>query len=159
MKIINNITAILIILVLFTFNVKAEDNLFSQSIVCKTIKDASGDLLGKKIRIEGYEFLQNSKLNHFYYYSEDNKIMSANDFFKRDYFYETDLSTITMYFKIGTRQVIDRETLEIRFYSKTLNVVQFKPGECKAIKSKNLKIEMDNAIKETVKELKKNNKI
>ena len=148
-----------IILILLSFNLKADDNLFGKTILCKAIEPAFGDIIGKKAKIQAYEFLNNSKINVYFYSSDEDKIKLANYTFKRDYFYETDLSRIIIYHKIGTREIINRETLEVRWYSESNEAVQFKGGDCEVISSENLQTEMRITINDIVKQIKDKNKI
>ena len=133
---------IIIFFVLISFNLKADDNLFGKTILCKSIEPEFGNIVGKKPKIEAYEFLNNSKVNFYYYFSDEDKIKLANETFKTDYFYETDITRIYIYHKIGTRDIINRETLEITYHSDSYETIRFKGGDCEVINSENLRTHM-----------------
>ena len=148
-----------IILILLSFNLKADDNLFGKTILCKAIEPAFGDIIGKKAKIQAYEFLNNSNINVYFYSSDEDKIKLANDTFKRDYFYETDITRIYIYHKIGTRDIINRETLEVTYHSDSYETIRFKDGDCEVINSENLRTQMRLSIDDIVKQIKDKNKI
>tara|TARA_B100000575_G_scaffold233227_1_gene194605 strand:+ start:266 stop:727 length:462 start_codon:yes stop_codon:yes gene_type:complete len=150
---------IIIFFVLISFNLKADDNLFGKTILCKAIKPEFGNIVGKKPKIEAYEFLNNSKVNFYYYFTDEDKIKLANETFKTDYFYETDITRIYIYHKIGTRDIINRETLEITYHSDSYETIRFKRGDCEVINSENLQTQMRLSIDDIVKQIKDKNKI
>ena len=148
-----------IILTLISFNLYANENLEGKSIVCKKIEPPLAEFQGKDIRIDGYEFLKNKKLNLYFYSTSEKKIVLANESFKRNYLYLSELSSIRIFYDVDSSIIINRETLEVTFVGESLTIVNFKEGDCKVIDSTSLNLEMKKAIKEMIAEIKKNNKI
>ena len=148
-----------IIIIIFSLNVRADDNLFGKSIVCGAVEPELGEYYGKKPRIEAFEFLKNRELNHWFYFNDEKRIILANEQFRRDYIYKAELSRILVYYQTSTRQIINRENLEVIFVSQSNTVSQFQEGECKVVNSENLENEIKIVIEEITNKITAKNKI
>lgn len=150
---------IFVIVILLSLNIKAQEDLSGKSIVCGAIQPDFFDNKIKTARIEAFEFLTNNKLKNFFYSGKEDSIKLSNKQFNRDYYYETDLSRIIIYYEIGNREIINRETLEITYVSEKLTKVQFKQGDCRVVKSENVINEMKKTIIEIVNEIRGKNQL